>query len=191
MAIERIYDQSVGQLAGVKVTSTGLGQMKRDGTEAFAQAVVAVNGSGVQTDLATEATQLDVLADLDALVTAAQSTTTVNVAPDTTTIMSGSTALVPKFAAISASASGDLVALVASKKIRVVSFFIVVTSAVTVKLQSGASSDLTGAMPFGANGGISLPYNPNGWFQTVAGEKLNMVLGSGVAVAGGLSYIEV
>lgn len=134
--------------------------------------------------LATEATALDLLA-------AAQSTDTINVSPDTATIMNGAVQLTPKFAAISASASGDLVALVASKKIRVVSFFIVVATAVTVKLQSGASSDLTGAMPFGANGGISLPYNPNGWFQTVSGEKLNMVLGSGVAVAGGLSYIEV
>jgi len=46
-------------------------------------------------------------------------------------------------------------------------------------------------MPFGANGGISLPYNPTGWFETGSGLKLNMVLGSGVAVAGGLTYVEV
>lgn len=117
--------------------------------------------------------------------------TTVSVAPDTSIIRNGQTDLTPKFTKISASASADLVALVAAKKIRVVSFFIVVTTAVTVKLQSGATTDLTGAMPFGANGGISLPYNPSGWFETVAGEKLNMVLGAGIAVAGGLSYIEV
>jgi len=184
MALKRIYDQTLGQLAGVLVTTTGLGNITRDGTEAYAQAVTNVDSGGVAVDLATEATQLDILA-------AAQSTTTVNVGLDTSAIMNGATALTPKFAVISTSASSDLVALVASKKIRVVSFFIVVTTAVTVKLQSGGSTDITGAMPFGANGGISLPYNPNGWFQTVSGEKLNMVLGSGVAVAGGLSYIEV
>ena len=123
--------------------------------------------------------------------TAVDVTATVNVAQDTAAIKNGATSLTPKFAAISLAASGDILALVAAKKIRVVSLFLVVTSAVTVKFQSGASSDLTGAMPFGANGGISLPYNPVGWFQTVSGEKLNMVLGSSVQVSGGLTYIEV
>jgi hypothetical protein len=95
------------------------------------------------------------------------------------------------FAAISTSASADLVALIASRRIRVTSLFIVVTTAVTVKFQSGGTTDITGAMPFGANGGISLPFNAAGWFQTVAGEKLNLVLGSGVAVAGGLTYVSI
>ncbi len=133
----------------------------------------------------------DLQTALDDLIAAAQSTTTINVGLDTAAIMNGATALTPKFAVISTSASSDLVALVSAKKIRVLSFFIVVTSAVTVKLQTGGATDLTGAMPFGANGGISLPYNPTGWFETTSGAKLNMVLGSGVAVAGGLTYIEV
>lgn len=95
----------------------------------------------------------------------------------------------PFYAAISTSASADLVALVTGCRIRVVSLFIVCTTAVTVKFQSGASSNLTGAMPVGATGGFVLPLNELGWFETVAGEKLNLVLGSGVAVAGGLTYV--
>lgn len=45
MAI-RIYDQTVGQLAGVVVTTTGKGTIKNDGTEAYAQLVVPVDESG-------------------------------------------------------------------------------------------------------------------------------------------------
>ena len=47
------------------------------------------------------------------------------------------------------------------------------------------------AVPAGANGGYVLNFSPVGHFETVAGEKLNLVLGSGIAVAGGLTYIEV
>ena len=38
---------------------------------------------------------------------------------------------------------------------------------------------------------ITLPYNPLGWFETVAGELLNMELGGAQAVAGCLTYVEV
>ena len=69
MALKRIYDQTVGQLAGVLVTATGLGTITRDGSEAFAQAVTYVTGAGDQADLATEATQLDVLAELQTVPT--------------------------------------------------------------------------------------------------------------------------
>lgn len=138
------------------------------------------------------------LADDDPSVTAAQAiqaavedTATINVAHDTSVMKLGAADLTPKFAAISSTGSGDTVALVASKKIRVLSMFLVAAAATTVKFQSGASSDKTGAMSFAANGGISLPYNPVGWFETAAGEKLNHVLGSSVAFAGGLTYIEV
>ena len=61
----------------------------------------------------------------------------------------------------------------------------------TVKLQSGASSDLTGAMPVADMGGFVLPYNPDGWFETASGEKLNAVLTDMTAMAGGLKYVTV
>ena len=122
-----------------------------------------------------------------ALVAIRDATTTINVAPDTAAIKNGATSLTPKFAAISSTDDGDTVAPVSGKKIRVVAMFFVVAGATTVKFQSGATTDKTGAMSFAANGGISLPYNPNGWFETAAGEKLNHVLGSAVAIAGGVS----
>lgn len=103
-----------------------------------------------------------------------------------------------KFAAISANASADLVAAVAAatplpaKRIRVLGLFLTNTTANgTIKFQSGASTDLTGAMSFPANGPLVLAANQFGWFQTVAGEKLNFVLASTGQVSGGLVYQEV
>lgn len=127
----------------------------------------------------------------DAVSAMQSDTSTINVAQDTAALKNGATSLTPKFAAISSTGSGDTVALVASKKIRVVSMFLVVAGATTVKFQSGGATDKTGAMSFAANGGISLPFNPTGWFETAAGEKLNHVLGSAVAIAGGLTYVEI
>lgn len=132
-----------------------------------------------------------VVSALKTVATAALDASTINVAQDTAALKNGATSLTPKFAAISSTGSGDTVALVASKKIRVVSMFLVVAGATTVKFQSGGATDKTGAMSFAANGGISLPFNPTGWFETAAGEKLNHVLGSAVAIAGGLTYVEI
>lgn len=140
---------------------------------------------------ATAAKQDEQTGVLQDILAAATDTATINVAQDTSVIKNGSTSLTPKFAAISSTGSGDTLALVASKKIRVLSMFFVVAGATTVKFQSGGATDKTGAMSFAANGGISLPFNPTGWFETAAGEKLNHVLGSAVAIAGGLTYVEI
>ena len=98
---------------------------------------------------------------------------------------------VKRVAISGASTNNTIVAAVTGKKIRVVCFSVVVTTAVTVKFQSSTSTDLTGAMPFAANGGISPPFNPTGHFETVAGELLNMALGSGVQTSGWLDYQEI
>ena len=95
------------------------------------------------------------------------------------------------YASISASSSGNntLKAAVAAKKIRVYAYVIVATTAVTAKFQSAAGgTDLTGAMPLGANGGVAAPFNPAGWFETVAGELLNLSLGGAVQVSGHFVY---
>lgn len=98
-----------------------------------------------------------------------------------------------KYAKIDASSTGgDVVAAVVGKRIRVISLFLTITTAAgTVKFQSGGSTDLTGAMTFAAGGVQTLPHNPSGWFQTVAGEKLNMVLASAGQVSGALTYQEI
>ena len=99
---------------------------------------------------------------------------------------------VQQFAAISAVTSGDneLVAAVASKQIRVVAFFLVAITAVAVRFESSAGGDaLSGVMDLGATGVLAPGYNPLGWFETVAGENLNLELGAAVQVSGSLTYV--
>lgn len=100
----------------------------------------------------------------------------------------GGVDLVPKFAAINLANSGDLVAAVTGKSILVLSLSIRLASAQTIKFQSGASSDLSGAMTLTV---LDLPHSPTGWLKTVAGAKLNAVLGGAVQCSGMLTYVEV
>jgi hypothetical protein len=103
-----------------------------------------------------------------------------------------------KFAAINASASGGntIVAAVAGKRIRVVSYVIVAAGSVTATWQS-ASTALSGPMSLAASGGASAsigimtPGGAYGLFQTESGEALNLSLGGAVNVAGHLCYLEI
>jgi hypothetical protein len=117
------------------------------------------------------------------------------IADGTDVIMTGSgIELTPKFAAISASGSGNntLVAAVTGKKIRVLAMALVANGAVNAKLQSGAGgTDITGLFYLAANGGFVLPYNKVGWCETVASVLLNLNLSGAVAVGGCLVYVEV
>jgi len=112
---------------------------------------------------------------------------------DASTMFSGVTPLVPKFAAISASASGDntLVASVVGKKIRVVKYTIVSGGTVSAKFKSGAGADLSGPMPLVANSGVGGGYCPVGHFETASGAALVLNLSAGVSVAGHATYLEV
>lgn len=99
-----------------------------------------------------------------------------------------------KYAAIDTASSGDttIVAAVTSKKIRVLSCFLVAAGAVNVRFESGAGGTaLTGQMNLTTNSGFVLPYNPAGWFETGSGSLLNLELSGAVSVDGSLSYIEV
>lgn len=99
-----------------------------------------------------------------------------------------------KFVAIDAATRGDntLLAAVTSKKIRVVSLFLVAAGTVNVRFESGAGGTaLTGQMNLVANTGFVLPYNPGGWFETASNTLLNLALSAAVSVDGSLSYIEV
>jgi len=87
--------------------------------------------------------------------------------------------------------NGDntLVAAVAGKRIRVLSFLMIASGTVTVRFESGAGgSPLTGQMPLVVNSGMAPTYNPAGWFITNAGEALNMELSAAVSVDGVLNY---
>ena len=50
---------------------------------------------------------------------------------------------------------------------------------------------LTGLMDLAADGQLVLPLNGFGWFETVAGELLNLELSAATLVAGALVYEEV
>jgi len=100
----------------------------------------------------------------------------------------------PLFAVIDAATSGDntLVAAVTSRRIRVLSLFLVAAGAVNVRFESGAGGTaLTGQMNLVANTGFVLPYNPAGWFETAVTTLLNLELSAAVSVDGSLTYIEV
>jgi len=133
-------------------------------------------------------------ADYSALITDQNGRLYVNSAIDSSAMSAAGAALTPKFAAIAASSSGNntLVAAVTSNKIRVLALYLVSAGTTTVKFQSAAGgTDLTGASALVANTGFVLPYNPVGWFQTVSGELLNLVLSGAISVAGGLTYVEI
>ena len=88
------------------------------------------------------------------------------------------------------SGANTLVAAVAGRKIRVLAYSINGASAVNAKFQSSTTSDLT-KLHYMANsqGPYVFPYNPHGWFETVAGELLNLDLSGAVVTSVLLTYI--
>ena len=109
--------------------------------------------------------------------------------------LSATTLAAPKFVKIDAASSGDntVVAAVTAKKIRVLAgFFTMTGTAVTIRFESAASGTaLTGQMTPSQGQTVVLPFNPLGWFETVAGELLNLELGGAQSVDGALTYVEV
>lgn len=73
-----------------------------------------------------------------------------------------------------------------NRRIKVVSYVVVASSACTVKFSDG--SDLTGAMSFAANGGASAPGQASSpWFATDPGAALSIVTTG--TVNGHFSYV--
>lgn len=113
---------------------------------------------------------------------------------DSSTILSGNTSLTPKFKAVAVSTSGNngLSISAVSKKIRVLAANVTASAAVNFKWRSATAGDLTGLTYCDAAGtGVVLPYNPVGWFETTAGEDLQINLSGAVAVGGHITYVEV
>jgi hypothetical protein len=128
-------------------------------------------------------------------VTIASDQTQVPVAHDCAKVSVNGTLTAPTQAKIVASSSGatTIVAAVTSKKIRVLALKLTANAAVNVKWQSHVTpTDLTGLSYYAAAGdGEVLPFNPVGWFDTVAGEALDINLSGAVAVGGHLTYVAV
>lgn len=107
---------------------------------------------------------------------------------------SDGTALTVSRASITASSSGatTIVSATAAQQIIVLQWALVCNAAVNVKWQSHVTpTDITGLHYFAANGGISSPWNPLGYFATVAGEALDINLSGNVAVGGSLVYVKI
>jgi hypothetical protein len=99
-----------------------------------------------------------------------------------------------RYALIDTASAGNttLVAAVAGRKIRVLSFFLVSAGTVIAAFQSGAGGTaLTGAMPLVASSVVPVSYNPLGWFETAVATLLNLNLSAAVGVRGALVFVEV
>jgi hypothetical protein len=96
-----------------------------------------------------------------------------------------------QYRTISATNSGStqVVPAVSGKRIRVIAYAVVATSAVTIKFQSG-SSDITGSMRLVEGGGIAHAYD-GGLFETGEGQALNINLSTNATVGGYVVYREV
>lgn len=95
-----------------------------------------------------------------------------------------------KSAFLNASSLGSTAILAAATggQIRVLSLALVASGAVSVKLQS-AANDLSATFALSANGGLVLPFNEHGWFQTNVNEALNLNLSAAVATGVSIQYI--
>jgi hypothetical protein len=90
------------------------------------------------------------------------------------------------------SGDNELVAAVPRKKIVVLACLLISVGDITVRFESGAGGTaLTGQMTFVQATGFALQHNPVGWFETSAGEALNLELSSASSVDGVIVYIEV
>lgn len=95
-----------------------------------------------------------------------------------------------KNANVTSASSGNnqVVAAAVGHKIRVLSVVAVTTLANAIKFQSG-TTDISATFPLGANGGLVLPFNEHGWFETAANEALNVNLGTATSTGVQVHYI--
>lgn len=95
-----------------------------------------------------------------------------------------------KSAFITGSASADVIASVASTKLRVLSMAITSVSGCTVQLQRGGSTNVTPPFHIAGNGNLTLS-NPLGLFESATGEKINAVVSGTTTYAVFLTYREI
>jgi hypothetical protein len=181
-----------GSLA-LDATLTG-GTQKSKLVDSAGTNVATVSAGGALKVDASATTQPVSLASLPALVAGTALIGQTAASNETGTVYSGTTALTPKFAIITASSSGatTVVAAVTGKKIRVLRWRVSANGSVNIKWQSHVTPTDKSGLSYGTQykdcgGG----YCPVGHFETVSGEALDINLSAAVAVSGELTYIEV
>lgn len=101
-----------------------------------------------------------------------------------------------KTAKIDLAASGEVVAAVTGKRLRVISASYSSSATLTSKWRGG-TTDLEGARTMVAGVPVTLPSAPgipgerSGYFESASGENLNLVLAGAGQVSGFLTYVEV
>jgi len=97
-----------------------------------------------------------------------------------------------KRAILNASASGvtALVAAVTNSRIRVLALVLTTTAENSIKFRS-ANTDVTPLFPFVALGGMVLPFNEHGWFETAKNEALNFSQSVATPCAVHIVYAEI
>jgi len=125
-------------------------------------------------------------------------TGSVNAYQQTDAIYNGATILTPLFTAIAFSGNGNntVLSAVGGKRLRVLSMALVASTATGLHITDGpsgpgiyASSAFTSQ--FAANGGIVLPFNPLGWFQTTSGSAVVFNISATSSIGGSLTYVQV
>lgn len=95
-----------------------------------------------------------------------------------------------KYKALDLTASADVIALIASTKLRVMSVTLSADAACNIQFQTGATNNISSKLYLPVNGTIHLS-NQLGLFETDSGEKLNVVIVGTANVGLSLSYREV
>lgn len=125
---------------------------------------------------------------------ASRTTHSIATALQTDALMSGLTALTPKFFSATVAAGqtdSSLIAAVGGKILRVVSLVAQCGGTATDMTFESGTSTRKHKIPAGANGGQSLGFNPAGWFQTASGESLTVTTGAGSSCEITGTYVEV
>lgn len=93
-------------------------------------------------------------------------------------------------AKIDTAASGQVAigAAVTGKRCVLIALVLVVNTAQAVTIEETGTTDLSGPMPFGANGGFVLPFCREGWVASSSGQGLALNLGSAVQTSGWALY---
>jgi hypothetical protein len=171
MAI-RIYGPN--QTAGIAVPTTGKGNITRDGLEAYAQAVINVDINGDVADLATEATQLDVLAELQTVPTSIP-----HFATDTTSDLTYG------FSTSSASGEVSLVTATVGQTTRVYKAVVTAAAATVIEIRDGAVGTALWTIEFPAAGAYVFDFDPRPWAKTTANTALirNSTVATKVTIA--------
>lgn len=101
----------------------------------------------------------------------------------------GTTAAEHAVANVAASSTAEIVAALTGQQIRVLAVAFVCGGTATNATFKSATTAISPVFQNAANGGAVLPPNPYGWFETVAGEALNITTGTGSQTGVLVTYV--